>query len=80
MEVQEENKEKNQDRFTSFMFGPDRDHQESNHNHKDSPANPPAIDYVELMVTIDSLMESVRNLKPLVENIYPFLKQIWKKK
>jgi len=66
-----------QDRFTRFMFGPRR---EPHHNHHQEPHDQSTINYEELMINIDTLMESVRGLKPLFQKAYPFIEQFWKKK
>lgn len=38
------------------------------------------IDIDQLMMNIDTLVESVRNLKPLFQKVTPFVEQLWKKK
>ncbi|MED1470210.1 MULTISPECIES: hypothetical protein [Bacillus] len=65
--------------FDQFMFGPGQRRQEQ--------LQPPEtnysqnyIDYGELIVHLDTLVDSARNLKPLFQNIYPFIEQFWKKK
>ncbi|MDR7000815.1 hypothetical protein [Neobacillus niacini] len=65
--------------FDQFMFGTGQRGQE--------PFQPPEtnyppnyIDYGELIVHLDTLVESARNLKPLFEKVYPFIEQFWKKK
>ncbi|MEH7117414.1 hypothetical protein V7128_08325 [Neobacillus vireti] len=71
-----------EDRFTSLMFG-SRQH---NHSHKSQHRSEPqqqnhaTIDYEELMMNIDTLLDSVRGLKPLFSKVYPYIEQIWKKK
>jgi hypothetical protein len=77
---EEKIKEDQSDRFTDFMFGPRRREQPlSPESHE--PANGPSyIDYEQLMVSFDLLMESIQNLKPLFSNFKPFVQQIWKKK
>ncbi|WHY78970.1 hypothetical protein QNH20_07510 [Neobacillus sp. WH10] len=70
-----------QDRFTRFMFGPRREaHQHQPHHRQEPTHNQPSIDYGELMMNIDTLMESVRGLKPLFQKAYPIIEQFWKKK
>jgi len=70
-----------EDRFTSLMFGSKRD----DHGHKSQHLSEPqpnhsTIDYEELMMNIDTLLDSVRGLKPLFSKVYPYIEQIWKKK
>jgi hypothetical protein len=77
----EENiKEDHNDRFTDFMFGPRRREQPySPESHE--PANGPSyINYEQLMVNFDLLMDSIQNLKPLLNKFKPFVQQFWKKK
>ncbi|MFJ7729367.1 hypothetical protein ACIQXV_25005 [Neobacillus sp. NPDC097160] len=70
-----------QDRFTNLMFGPRREpHQNHHQPHQEPIQNQSTIDYGELMMNIDNLMESVRGLKPLFLKVYPFIEQFWKKK
>ncbi|MFK9094645.1 hypothetical protein [Bacillus salipaludis] len=70
-----------QDRFTNFMFGPLREQHQNHHQpHQEPIQNQSTIDYGELMMNIDNLMESVRGLKPLFLKVYPFIEQFWKKK
>ncbi len=66
---------KTEDHFSRVMFGSSRQSEEIQHQ----PLNSPTLDYNELMVNIDTLMESVRNLKPLFQNFLPVIKQFWKK-
>jgi len=82
LEDQEESQEHfEQDRFTRLMFGPRREpHHNHPHHHQESTHNQSTIDYGELMMNIDTLMESVRGLKPLFQKVYPFIEQFWKKK
>jgi hypothetical protein len=79
MEDKEQNKDTKQERFNSFMFGPGRDTHQSN-QHQDTTTNPTSIDYGELMVNIDTLMESLQGFKPLFQKAYPLIEQFWKKK
>lgn len=83
--VEEENQQSewsHKDRFSDFMFGPGRKQQlEANeHEHQERYTNHAYIDYEQLMVNFDALMESVQNLKPLFQKFKPFVEQIWKKK
>ncbi|MFZ7944580.1 MULTISPECIES: hypothetical protein [Bacillaceae] len=82
-EEKEDLGELEQDRFTSFMFGHRREHNphhQTNHHRQEHTHNQSTINYEELMMNIDTLMESVRGLKPLFHKIYPFVEQLWKKK
>ncbi|MEH7416384.1 hypothetical protein V7266_13945 [Neobacillus drentensis] len=75
---EEQNKE---DRFTSFMFGPRRNNnRQRDHNHPEPKQNHSTINYDELMTNIDTLVESVRGLRPLFSKVFPFIEQLWKKK
>jgi hypothetical protein len=68
-----------EDVWTSFMFGSGPRHP-TNIQQNEPPANRSYIDYEELMGNIDTLVVSVRNLKPLFQKVYPYIEQIWKKK
>jgi len=67
------------EKFNDFMFGPGRSMEANNTQPNENP-NQHYIDYVEVMVNIDILMESVKNLRPLFDKVYPFIIQIWKRK
>jgi len=79
---QEEREEQTKaDRFTSLMFGTGRDSDGQRSQHQLEPKqNQSAIDYEELMMNIDTLLDSVRGMKPLFSKVYPFIEQLWKKK
>jgi hypothetical protein len=78
---EEREKQTTEDRFTSLMFGPRRDSDgRRSHQHPEPKQNQSAIDYEELMVNIDTLLDSARGLKPLFSKVYPFIEQLWKKK
>lgn len=69
------------DRFTSLMFGPRRDSDgQRSQQHLEPKQNQSAIDYEALMMNIDTLLDSVRGMKPLFSKVYPFIEQLWKKK
>lgn len=65
-----------EDYFSRFMFGGRR---RSSEESIQQPSEP-SIDYDELMVNIDTLVESARNLKPLFKHVYPAVSQFLKKK
>lgn len=72
MEEQERDKQKNHDRFTDFMFGPKKSH----HPPQESSTSSSSIEYEELLNTIDTLMDSVKSLKPVVHSVVTqFLKK-----
>ncbi|WP_066071126.1 hypothetical protein [Neobacillus soli] len=79
MEEQHIEKHEYQDRFTSFMFGGRGDYQQKE-QHEEPIIKQPTINYEELMVNIDTLMESLQGFKPLFKKVYPFIEQFWKKK
>lgn len=72
-----------EDHFDRFMFGPARGKQQGNphlrHQGRNQPEQP-NIDVDQLMMNIDTLVESVQNLRPLFQKVYPYIEQIWKKK
>lgn len=80
----EEEQWQHQDPFTALMFGtrrpppPIRDMQ-NNQPWRNQMTYQPAIDYEAIMVNIDTLIESVRGLKPLFQQIYPHIEKLWKK-
>jgi hypothetical protein len=78
-EDQNSTKKKAEDRFTDLMFGSRRDNDPDEETEM-KRENQPSIDYGELMIHFDSLMESAKNLKPLFQKVIPFVEQIWKKK
>lgn len=75
----------NEDPFTAFMFGPARpqlQHRnpiptQSGHS---ILSNLPEMDLDELMVHIDTLVESINGLKPLFQQAYPLIQQFLKRK
>jgi hypothetical protein len=77
MEDQELDEQKHHDRFTSFMFGPRGVQHRKDYHPQDTSSNSSSIDYKELINNIDTLMESVTSLKPLVQTV---LGKISKKK
>jgi hypothetical protein len=80
--MEEEKMETNQsseDHFSQFMFGTKRKADQSEPSEFETGTQP-SINYEELMIHIDTLMESAKNLKPLFQKVYPFVEQIWKKK
>lgn len=78
-ELEESSEHVEQDPFTSLMFG-SRKIPSQKEIYQEPVQNGSYIDYEELMVNIDTLMESLRGLKPLFKNVYPYFEQIWKKK
>ncbi len=60
------------DPFSRMMFG-------SKSKLEDNQDQQPSLDYEELMVNIDSLIESAQNLKPLFHKVFPIIEQLWKK-
>lgn len=77
-EEQEQTQTPIQDPFTSLMFGPMRAPHNQQQQHQTNYQS--TIDYEQLMFNIDTLVESVRGLKPLFQQISPYIEQIWKKK
>ncbi|NRD78419.1 hypothetical protein HPT25_13685 [Bacillus sp. BRMEA1] len=74
-----------QDPFNALMFGPMGSHHQPIPSDLESQpelaaSNQQGINYEEIMVNIDKLIDSVNGLKPLFQNIYPFIEQIWKRK
>lgn len=70
------------DQFSEFMFGAGRGRKQNAEleQARFQQQNQTYIDYEQLMVSIDTLVESARNLKPLVQRFFPFLEKFWKKK
>ncbi|MED3564285.1 hypothetical protein [Bacillus xiapuensis] len=66
--------------FDDFMFGSGRKGGLEPIHPPNTNNNPNYLDYGELIVHLDTLVESARNLKPLLDKFYPFIEQIWKKK
>jgi hypothetical protein len=78
---EEQDSQSNQDPFTNFMFGPRHDFQLRNEHERQEPdQNPSSINYEELMIAVDSIIESVQELKPLFHKAYPFIEKFLKKK
>ena len=73
-------KEEDSDHFTDFMFGSRKREQPLIPESHEPATGPSYIDYEQLMVSFDMLMESIQNLKPLFHKFKPFVEQIWKKK
>lgn len=73
----EDNKSRHaaEDPFTTMMFGRRNSVNTENENEQQSYT----INYEELMVNIDKLVESAQNLKPLFHKVYPMIEQLWKK-
>ncbi|MGG1396338.1 hypothetical protein ABE288_00335 [Bacillus salipaludis] len=66
--------------FDQFMFGPGQRKQEQLQS-PETNYSQNYIDYGELIVHLDTLVDSARNLKPLFQKIYPFIvEQFLKKK
>jgi hypothetical protein len=77
MEDQKLNEQNNHDRFNDFMFGNRGAQHRNDYNSQDSSIDSSSIDYQQLLSTFDLIMESVSNLKPIVQSV---LGQITKKK
>jgi hypothetical protein len=60
------------DPFTRMMFG-------SRNEDKETMYHQPSLDFEELMVSIDTLIDSAKNLKPLFQKVLPVIEQLWKK-
>jgi hypothetical protein len=73
-----ETAQNSEDRFSQFMFGTRRETE--NEPSEIETGTQPSINYEEIMIHFDTLMESAKNLKPLFQKVYPFVEQIWKKK
>jgi hypothetical protein len=58
------------------MFGPRRDRHQRKEHQQELNSNQNFIDFEQLMIHIDTLMESTRDYKPLFQK---FIKQFWKK-
>ncbi len=67
-----ETRQQEEDYFTRFMFGPRKIPEKRDQQ--------PGIDYEELMYNIDTLVESARQLKPLFQQVYPKVLQLFQKK
>jgi hypothetical protein len=77
--MEEDEKRGNQfseDPFTRMMFGS----RTMDANTENQPDQNSAIDYDELMNSIDQLVESAKGLRPYFQKFYPMLEQLWKKK
>ncbi|MCQ6280970.1 hypothetical protein [Bacillus sp. EB600] len=61
-----------EDPFSRMMFG-------SKSEVEENQVQQASLDYEELMVNIDSLIESAQNLKPLFHKVFPIIEQLWKK-
>lgn len=72
-ELDELEEEDTIDPFSAFMFGAPRKMIQQEQSQQ-------SFNYGELMVNIDTLVESARNLKPLVQQVYPMFTQFMKKK
>lgn len=74
-----EKEEWGHDPFTALMFGSRATDRHGRQIHQPA-AQEQGINYEELMLNIDKLMESAKGLKPLFQKIYPVIEQFWKKK
>lgn len=79
LDDQKQDNESQGDRFSNFMFGGTRREEEERIEEQEFHSNQSFINFEELMGSIDSLVESVQNLKPLFQKIFPFVEKIWKK-
>jgi len=77
MEEKSQNEQNNLERFNDFMFGTRGLNHRKDYHSQESSTNSSSIDYEQLINTIDSIMESVSSLKPVVQSV---LGQILKKK
>jgi hypothetical protein len=68
------------DRFNQLMFGSRASNRlkEDNHTKKDDNQNE-EIDYFTLMEQIDDIMDSLKNLKPILNQLSPIIDYIKKK-
>ncbi|EIJ81863.1 hypothetical protein PB1_02950 [Bacillus methanolicus PB1] len=71
--------EEEDDPFTRFMFGPRRRPSERKTQNNHSKNTVDQIDYMLLMENIDMLLDSAKQLKPLLNKITPFINQFIKK-
>jgi hypothetical protein len=67
------------DRFSRMMFGNRRDDLR-NHHHEAPNSNQSSINIESLIDSVGKLRESSQNLKPLIQMVYPFVEQFFKKK
>jgi hypothetical protein len=65
-----------EDPFTRMMFGSGNP---GNRNTENDLLQPSGLDFEELMVNIDALVESAKNLKPLFQKVFPVIEKLWKK-
>ncbi|MDQ0198172.1 hypothetical protein [Neobacillus ginsengisoli] len=72
------NEQDGRDRFNRLMFGSKRDNEKTATQPTANPSQP-SIDFEELMINIDSLIDSASNLKPLFKKAYPLVEQLLKK-
>lgn len=68
-----------EDRINNFMFGT-RSGMDQGRHPEALETKQSTIDYEELMIHIDTLMESTKDLKPLFQKMYPLIGKIWPKK
>lgn len=82
MEEQQKNREHNRDPLAHFLFGPSRRNKDE-YEHLPEKKEQPSLselDLVEMMIHVDTLMESFSNLKPLFSKIQPLINMVWKSK
>jgi hypothetical protein len=74
-----EHNNRSHDRFSSLMFGP-RKNVDPMVPKEESKSNESSINIAGLLENYDKLMDSVQNLKPLLNKAYPIVEKFWKKK
>ena len=67
------------DPFSRMMFGDRREGEQGNH-HSTPESNPSTFDIDSLVDNLSKLRDSTKNLKPLIQMVYPFVEGFLKKK
>ncbi|MEH6992760.1 hypothetical protein V7075_08585 [Neobacillus drentensis] len=67
------------DRFSRMMFGDKRESIRGNH-HSVPDSNSSSLDIESIFENISKLRDSSKNLKPLIQMVYPFVQGFLKKK
>jgi hypothetical protein len=73
-------KRRDEDHFTNFMFGQRRNLPQRREQEHELNTNQNYIDYEQLMIHLDSFIESTKDFKPLFQKFKPFVEQFWKNK
>lgn len=80
MEEQSNKNEKSTvDPFSRFMFGPGREVTNTIRSGTRRPESQETVDFDELLMNFEALMDSASKLKPFFRKIYPVVEQFWKK-